>query len=54
MLFDLQSGIIASRTEASEGEPETVNPAINITKRMKEVKTSDFRGVTSISALRGL
>ena len=50
MLFELHSGIIASRTKASEGEPETVNPAINITQRMKEVKTSDFRGRASISA----
>jgi len=45
---------ISSRTEASEGESATVNPATCIPQRMKEVKTSDFRVVTSISAFRSL
>ena len=44
MLLELQSGIIANRAKASEGEPETVNPTINITQRMKGVKPSDSGG----------
>ena len=52
--FKLQSGITESRMKASGGESETVNPTISTTQRMKEVKTSDVRGLTSISALRGL